>query len=232
MERKRVAFLWSIVGSFLVIASQIIAVPYQPRINVNAIGMVVKLEGEREEWVGTCFAISPRLVLTASHVIEKVEHEEMEKESRGKIRKEEFSSLYVRFRNRTLLAEKVWEDKAEEISVLRVTTDSLPSYISVDFREVGTNEELWICGYIDKQLVTIPIRVINPAFYLKWGGENEILVILASPAAWHGTSGSPVLDRDGEAVAIHIGRLGTAISVETPLVKAYKSLRSLLRDNS
>lgn len=220
-----------IVG-LTVLVLQSIAAPSRPiKFNADAIGMILASNpDEGEDWIGTCFAISPRIIATASHVIEALslpEEETKKKELSENSKNNDI--VYLKIRNKVYSAKKVWESKIDEITLLRLTNDSVPSFIPIDFREVKLEETLWVCGFIHKQPVHIPVKVISPAFYLKWISEEESLVILTSPAAWQGTSGSPVLDDDGEAVAIHIGRLGTSISVETPIIKAYRPIKDLLR---
>lgn len=191
--------------------------------SVRGVGLVLR---EDAEWVGTCFAISPEIVLTAWHVLDALELGEGKKESKDEGEKK---MVKLRIDGKAHDAEVVWSSKGDDVAALRIKGKRLWDYLRVDFREVSIGEELTICGFVERQLVQIPVKVVSPTFYLEWT-EGETILVLASPAAWHGTSGSPVLDKDGEVVALHVGRLGTALSLETPLVKVYKQLRDLLRE--
>ncbi len=90
-------------------------------------------------------------------------------------------------------------NRAKDMALLRLSTDA-PSYMKEGRSKVGVGDGVSVVGYPYGVHKKVEGRIVARGYISGMGGE-EILIVLESPLG-PGASGGPVMDADGNVVAV------------------------------
>lgn len=182
---------------------------------------------------GTGFFITSNLVATAAHVVTKVGEDipliEVKKKPIGigetvkvKIWTGEEKDAWVALRN-----------PEADICILKTTEHKNEYFIPPNFRLPKVGEELLVLGTIREGHLRVPVKVIN-TYEIEWSDttvpDKRQIMLFYSPSLIPGTSGSPLVDSEGWAIAIHVGGAYRTFGIATPFAKLEKEIKEIIKE--
>jgi S1-C subfamily serine protease len=178
-----------------------------PEMQIRAV-LPLNMEG-----VGTCFAISPNIFLTASHVIGDAESV-LVTDHHEPIPGNDLSAV------RALPSDVIWRSKLFDIAAIQLSPENhpAPQWFSIGADDIGLGEQVTCCGYPLPTLASTSPRV--ECLHLRafvgnvvrmakeelpwWENKSHPIIELPFPIL-DGQSGGPLINRRGEIVGMCSG---------------------------
>ena len=152
-------------------------------------------DDKTSEWSGTCFALNEKYVVTNYHVA-------------GDAKKINIFGINGNFQ-KSYTAKVVASDKTNDITILKVDSCNLgivPYNVKTNIADVGEN--IFVVGYPETQHLGEEIKLTTGVISSKTGYKGDLSSYQISAPTYHGNSGSPLFDENGNVIGIIKSGLG------------------------